>query len=448
MLRDLILKHLYIPGTCTLAAITRRLAVSLDIVVKHIEFLRIGGLVEPLAGEYHSADSSWALTAAGRARAADALRQCGYVGPAPVSLEEYDCQFGGDDPIRVSPSLTGWARAQAEGVLRPDQVEAIGTALLGRGLIYIWGPPGSGKSHLLRSMNQALNGPVPVPHAIALGDALLEVFDPSFHRVSALEGSRPPTSDRRWVWCEPPVIVLPHSVGAGDFEIRHDRGAGRSHAPIQIKANRGVIVVDDLDRRPAFERLLSDRCRDLIDRGRDTFFVPGQAPVELPWRGGIVLASTLPPEQSVDQSLLRRLSCRVEIDAMRPAAYQAFVERIYQAQGQSCPEGVVSWLFEQQRAAGLPCVPGMIVQLIRIAIDRARYRGESPDLGLSALEHAWQIHRGLANRAGSASEPSGPHGTIAALPSRRFNGSIDVRAQQPVQALRVRTATYSSDDLQ
>jgi energy-coupling factor transporter ATP-binding protein EcfA2 len=343
--------------------------------------------------------------------------------------------------------LTRWKDELAEGVLRPEQVETIASAILGRGVLYLWGPPGSGKSHLLRSMRQALGDPVPVPYAIAIGDALVEVFDPAFHRVSAHDADRLPGSDRRWVWCDPPAIALPHAVGPDDFEIRLDHWGRRLHAPLQIKANRGLVIVDDLDRRPGFGQLLSDRWRDLVDRGCDTYGVPGHAPVELPWHGQVVLASSLPPEQSLDESVLRRLSCRVEIAAMRPAEYQAFVERFYRTHGHPCPEGLVSWLIEQHRSLGLPCVPGTIMQLIRIAIDRARYRSEPTDLGLPALEHAWQIHRGLVSREAGASEPVGPHGTIAALPSRRITGSIDVRAQQPVQALRVRTATYSSDDL-
>lgn len=430
---DLSLKHFYVearPSTLLLAA---RLGLPATLLVPLFEWMRRGGLIEPVEAGRLPHERVWALAREGRRRAAQALEASRYLGPAPVSLEAYRRE------VELGRELLAWPRPAALAVLLKqtcldgDQVDALGTALSGNGLVFIHGPSGSGKTHILKALSGVLAGSIRVPHAIAIGDSILEVFDPRLHRPCSESVACGPQADRRWVACMRPAIRVGSESLANLFEAQFDGVSGRLFAPLQIKANGGLLLIDDFDANRSQASQLIDRCRTLLETGVDRLRCPDGSAFNLPASGRVVVASTVSPEALGGEVLVRRLAGRVDLARLPECVYRAWVERFYRQQGCESPHEVSGWLVDMHRSAGLPLAPGVAVRLLQIAADGARYRGESLSLGRAALERAWHVHRGLPCPAFRQPDIVLRRGTIATPQHRRASGSIDVRNRQPHQ---------------
>ena len=316
-----------------------------------------------------------------------------YIGPVPVSLDAYRREIERDMQQIVWPGPAARAALLKQTCLDTHQVEALGTAFAGRGLIFVHGPSGSGKTHLLEVLSSALTGSIRVPHALAVGESILEVFDPRVHRPCAESAQAGTDVDRRWVTCLRPTVQLGSEAMAQGFDPGLDAASGRLAAPLHLKANGGLLLIDDFDaNRPQATRLI-DRWRPLLETGIDRLRFPDGNVFDLPAWGRMVLASSLSPEVLGGEALVRRLAGRIDLARLLEGVYRAWVERVYRQQG---------------------C--------------------ESLVLGRVALERAWRVHRGLP--APIARGPNDPirRGTIATPQHRRAPGSIDVRNRQPHQS--------------
>jgi len=430
---DLTLKHFYVevkPSTLVLAA---RLGLPATLLVPLFECMRRAGLVEPVEAGPLPHERVWALAAEGRRRAARAMDVSRYVGPAPVSLEAYRREIGRDIGQIGWPRPAALAELLKQTCLDSHQVDALGTAFAGEGLIFIHGPSGSGKTHMLKLLSSMLTGSIRVPHAIAVGESIHEVFDPRLHRPCAESAQAGTNVDRRWVSCLRPTIRVGSETLKQLFDPHLDGGSGRYSAPHQVKANGGMLLIDDFDaNRPQAAQLI-DRWRALLETGVDRLRFPDGSAVDLPVSGRMVLAASLAPEALGGEALVRRLAGRVDLARLPECVYRAWVERLYTLQGCASPRELSGWLVDMHRSAGLPLAPGVAVRLLQIAADGARYRGESLNLDRVALERAWHVHRGLPIQAGRPPDASLRRGTIATPQHRRAPGSIDVRSRQPHQ---------------
>jgi hypothetical protein len=428
---DLLLRQLYRTGGQTLELLCRRLALPVQVLSPLCDRMRLGGLIEPLHAGSGLKDRVWGLTGEGRRCAAEALARSCYVGPAPVPLEQYARQvegeslalgpFAGIDPTRLSP----------DSLLREDQVDALGSAFTGRGIIFVHGPSGSGKTHVLKSLGRALTGTIRVPYAIAVGERVIEVFDPQYHCPCADRVGGQPAEDPRWVRCARPVITLGAEATASMFDLVGDVPGDRLIAPLQIKANLGLMLIDDFGVRRARAAELLARWLAASETGWDRLRLPDGGLIEVPVRGRWVLASVRSPEALGGEALVRRLGCRVELGPLSEPAYRTWLTQLDRVGPSPAIESLADWLIAAHRKAGLPLLPGTAARLIQIAIDGARYRSESVDLGPAALERAWRVHRGLPPVPGQSTLGSPEHVTIPTPCEPYDPGSIDVRDRQP-----------------
>lgn len=429
LLVDLALKHVYIAGEIPTVELARRMGLSVvDLLLPLSELMRRGGLIEPVDAGRLPSERVWGLTAEGRVRAARAFGRSRYAGPVPVTLEAYRREVGRGPAWR--PDRDALALLRRMGGLNGEQIEALGTGFASEGLIFIHGPSGSGKTHLLNALTRVLNGTVRIPYAIAAGERLVEVFDPEIHHPAPDAGAAA-SGDGRWVHCLPPVIRTGAEIAVRMFELRCDPASGRALAPLQIKANGGLLLIDDLESAGPRALELIRRWHMLLDCGVDRIRLPDHSVLEFPISGRIVVASTLDPNPLGGEALVRRLAGRVDLGEWPECAYRPWVESLCRAQGCDAPEEISQWLVGMHRSAGLPRVPGVAARLLQIAHDGARHRGETQPLGRAALERAWQVHRGPPGPAAPRSDPMPRRGTIATPQYRRAPGSIDVRNCQP-----------------
>src|SRR6478672_6200497 len=148
---------------------------------------------------------NYTVSSAGRQRASEMSSvQTRYLGPCPVNFEDYlaliRSQVSGKSPVTDAQLK----KALGELELEQHVIDQIGGAMVSRSSLFIFGAPGNGKSTITERMALLMGEPIQIPHAVAIGDEIVRVVDPVFHRIA--EGEQP--ADRRLLKIERPVVVV------------------------------------------------------------------------------------------------------------------------------------------------------------------------------------------------------------------------------------------------
>ena len=317
----LLLKSLY-TGEATGVVTADRLCLPFVLLAPLVEGLRAERLIE-VRGTGTSGSGTagyrYALTDLGRDRARQYMDANQYVGPAPVSLESYVAEM---KAMAGTRGHVDRARLKAgfSHLVVPDEVlDQVGPAVnAGKG-VFLYGPPGNGKTVIAENMGRALGGEIYVPHTIDVDGQTVTVFDPVNH--DALEGTADePVSvvtekprDRRWVRIRRPVVIVGGELTLDMLDLSFNPIAKFHEAPIHMKANGGVFLVDDFGR----QRM---RPEDLLNR----WIVPLEARVDyltlhtgrkfqVPFEVLIAFATNLDPVSLADEAFLRRIPYKIQI---------------------------------------------------------------------------------------------------------------------------------------
>jgi predicted ATPase with chaperone activity len=177
-LSDLVLKLAYTVPRFTTEWAAQRLYLHPALVEELLQELASLRMVEVL-GQSGALTHRYAISGRGTEQANRLMEICGYIGPAPVSLESYTAaleqQLAGFPEILPSQV----ENAISELVLTPEAVRMAGLALSSGRTFFLHGPPGNGKTSLGRLMHRALQGEVWIPYAIAIDSDIIRVYDPS-----------------------------------------------------------------------------------------------------------------------------------------------------------------------------------------------------------------------------------------------------------------------------
>lgn len=250
----------------------------------------------------------YAITKQGRTRSdqiGDASTR--YMGPAPVTMQEYKSVLaeaakpGTLDLVKVGLALSGIE-------LAPGVLEAVRAAVNSRSSIFIYGAPGNGKTTLARRIPSLLGGPIVIPAALDVGGGeVMTIFDPAVHR---LEPNQP--ADRRWKRVGRPLVQVGGEFQLEMFDPTWEDGSRVYGAPLQVKGNGGVLLIDDLGRQRVSPKQILDRL--LVPLEQDTDFLNLTATgrkVEIPFRAQLALSTNLKPAELLDEAYLRRLAYKV-----------------------------------------------------------------------------------------------------------------------------------------
>src|SRR4029079_719510 len=204
------------------------------------------------------------LTQKGMDRAEAARDRSGYVGAAPVTLEEYAAEVNAGSMSRDDVTRAAIEAALAPLVLSGDTAGRIGRAATSRRSTLLYGASGNGKTTVVRSVGQAVGGSVYIPYAIEFLGQIIHLFEPSKHEPIARAASRQEEPDllkvrpdRRWVEIRRPVIWVGGELTRQSLELVYDDDTKGYEAPLQLKVNGGTLIIDDFGRQqmPAVQLL-------------------------------------------------------------------------------------------------------------------------------------------------------------------------------------------------
>ena len=397
---DLVLKVLYFNGSMLGGDLARHVRLPFSLVERTLKFLSDEGYCSSTgvqmtamdAGESIGTGMQFLISSAGRARARELIQLNQYAGPAPVRVEDYSAvaQHQALAPVRVTPSALDEALGHL--VLPEDLLVRLGPALNARQAIFIYGPPGNGKTSIAEACAGLLGDPLFVPHALYVHGEVIRFFDPIHH--SAVELGLPP-HDRRWQLVQRPVVKVGGELLPRMLDLGFDPLLGFYEASLQLKANGGLFLVDDFGRQQHMQA--SDLLNRLIvplERGVDHLNIArAGTSIAVPFTNLLVLSTNLRPSDLMDEAFLRRVRFKVLVPDPTEDEYRAIWQRECQrAEVPWEPRAVEDLLERHYRGAGRALHGVHPRDLLEHVVQAARYRGEPARLTPASIDLACETY--------------------------------------------------------
>ncbi|MBV7538553.1 ATP-binding protein [Duganella sp. sic0402] len=397
LLVELAAKALYLGGKSHLPVLTTKLHLSINVLREVLDFMVAEHVAEVAWRGDSDIDVQYQLSSAGKQRVSAWLERCPYAGPAPVTLEAYRAMVERQALQAPPPGADELAAEFADDLLAPPVRHMLGAALYAGRSLLLHGPSGSGKSTLARRLGALLQGLVATPHAVVVGQDIVQVYDAAVHRAPSPRQARLAqpsperrSSDARWVLCHRPVVALDASLEAAMLDLQRDAASGCYRAPPQMKANNGLLIVDDLGRQrmPAAELL--NRFAQAQEAQRSLLSLAGSYHFHVPCRLRLVFVASLPPSALLDDAALRRAGYKIPVGALSAASYRTLLRQQCLSLGVAYDEAALRYLLDELHAgSGLPllaCYPREIAA--RVA-DFAGFTGQAARLSPATLDQAW-----------------------------------------------------------
>ncbi|MET0267622.1 MAG: ATP-binding protein [Duganella sp.] len=394
---ELIAKALYLAGKTHLPVLTSRLHLPIIVLREALDFMVVEQVAEVAWRGESDIDIQYQLTTAGKQRAASWMERCRYVGPAPVMLEAYRAMV--ERQALHAPVLNAddFNAEFGDGLLAPQVRQMLGAAMHAGRTMLLYGPSGSGKSTLARKLGALQQGLVAVPHAVMVGQDVVQVYDPHVHLAPAgqqLRQLRQPSErrsgDARWVQCQRPVVTLDGEVSADMLDLQQDVPGGCYRATLPLKANNGLLIVDDLGRQrmPASELL--NRFTQAQTLRRSQLSLAGGYHFEAPCRLRLLFATSLPPDVLLDAQSLRRVGYQIAVGPLSVASYRMLLRQQCLEAGVAHDDAAMRYLVDELHAgSGLPLLAGYPQEIVGRIVDFAGFNGQPARMTVAALDQAW-----------------------------------------------------------
>lgn len=203
----------------------------------------------------------------------------------------------------------------------------------------IFGPTGNGKTHLLASFIHNLDGAVLIPYSIYAYGQIIKMFDSFVHvRIQDEEAngassddepdngaallSQVRARDKRWVKIRRPGVIVAGELTLDHLELGFDSVSRFYQAPPHLKAQGGILVVDDFGRQKVPPRELLNRWIMSLERGRDNLTLQTGESINLPFHLVLLLSTNLAPAALTDEALMRRIPYKVYIPPPTPGQFK------------------------------------------------------------------------------------------------------------------------------
>jgi predicted ATPase with chaperone activity len=384
-LEDLALKTLFLNGELTLRELADRTHLSMGIIDELFQTLRKEQLceVKGMTGGIHRI----VTTQGGKRRALDLLSMNQYSGPCPVSLDDYVARVRSQS-VQTSPVRPeDVERCFGHLVLSPEMLTRVGTALVSGTSIFLYGPTGGGKTSIAETLPNIYPDGVWIPYAVEVDNQVIVVYDTGVHK--ALEQPTTDDLDTRWIFCRRPRVFVGGELTFEMLDLVINPVAKFYSAPVQMKANNGVLIIDDFGRQRISPEQLLNRWIVPLDRRVDFLSLAGGKKFEIPFDSLVVFATNLNPLELADEAFLRRIQNKISVGYPGPEQFLEIFEQVCARFGITYDPEVgrhfVYVVTEQFRQPLRPCYPLDIVRQICWA---ARYAGSEPRLDQETVELA------------------------------------------------------------
>jgi predicted ATPase with chaperone activity len=393
---QLVLKTLHFSGELSGSDLARRIGLPFAVLMPAIELLKTeqqvsivgGGIVGGASYRYRISDS-------GRTRAALFLENSHYVGYAPVPLEQYYAYMHAFRAAAPKSATQDRIRGAFKHLVISDKVlDQLGPAINAGHSMFVYGPPGNGKTVISQAIRSLLDGNIAIPHALEVEGSIIRVFDPVNHEPvpehdDELSITADSSMDRRWVRCRRPMVMVGGELTLESLELSYSATTGFYRSPVQAVANGGVLVIDDFGRQSCSPRDLLNRWIVPLESRVDFLTLQTGQKFELPFMTLIVFATNIRPTELVDEAFLRRIQYKIFAESPTIADFTQIFHNNCRDLGATIEPGLIEHLlydyYRPRKIALRGCHPR---DLIKQALSLASYLNRPPHLTSDLIESA------------------------------------------------------------
>jgi len=387
---DLIMKHILFMGEFTLKDVSEKIKLPIQIVDAAVETLRREHFVEVKgAGGYAKETYKFNSTGNGKVRGAELLDICRYVGPAPVPLDLYKKMVELQTVKNIVVSEATVNKAFSGLIVNEELLKILGPAISSGRAIFIYGPSGNGKTTIAETIGKVLPETVYMPYAIIVGGQIVTVFDLVSHFPAEQESSE--ALDQRWILVKRPVIVTGGELTLRMLDLDFNPISKFYEAPLQMKANNGLFILDDFGRQQIDSQSLLNRWIVPLERRTDFMTLHTGLKFDIPFDQLVIFSTNIEPKKLVDEAFLRRIRYKIKIDHPSEKEYKEIFIKVCEYNGIDFKPDVYDYLLKNYyKRLGVKlnaCHPRDIIDHI---IDDAHYYNHPPQLSSGGIDIAWK----------------------------------------------------------
>ncbi|HYP05505.1 MAG TPA: hypothetical protein VER03_04650 [Bryobacteraceae bacterium] len=353
-IEQLLFKTLYFRGELIGRDLARAVGLSFSLIEDLLEQAKRVQLVQMKRSVgMGNVSGYFSLTEAGRGRAREFLEVNQYVGPAPVPMHQYEWM------VRRQRRQEGWltpdglARAYRRMVTSPDILAQIGPAVSSGNSFLIYGQPGNGKTYLAEALGGLDTLPIYMPYAIEAQGAIIQIYDAVFHQAqqdeeetSVLAVSSSPGWDRRWFKCRRPFIVSGGELTLDMLDLAYNPNSKIYDAPLQLKANNGIYLIDDFGRQRCTPAEVLNRWIVPMERQVDYLTLRTGGKITVPFEAFLVFSTNLRPDQLGDEAFLRRIGYKMHLRNPTEREFLEIFHKFCETRQLECLPSISQWFVD------------------------------------------------------------------------------------------------------
>jgi hypothetical protein len=324
---DLMLRRLLLEGYSTLESLSNKLKLSVGVLSGVFSHMRQQHMVE-IKGMVGN-DYQFTLSAAGRALAGERFQITQYAGACPVALSDYHAATN-MQAAHLNVDRAALRDSFSDLIVTDRLLDQLGPALISQNSIFLYGPTGNGKTSIAERMLRVYQDAILIPFAVEVDGQIISLYDPVVHHRLELDDY---DIDPRWVLCRRPCIVVGGELIPSMVELRLDEASGIYAAPLQMKANNGLFIIDDFGRQLMSPRDLLNRWIVPLDRRVDYLTLRYGVKFQIPFELMVVFSTNLDPADLADEAFLRRIHNKIYIEACDAVVFDQIFHRVVASKG-------------------------------------------------------------------------------------------------------------------
>lgn len=408
-LTDLVLKIIYFHGNITGQGISDVTKLPfLGVLDKVLEFLKLEEYVDIIGaqGGFGERSFQYVIATKGRLKVNEVMDRSQYAGPAPVRLDDYIAMVHRQAVGEMVVDSRTVRAAFSNLVVNDRMLDKIGPAANSARSLFLYGPPGNGKTTIAEGIANMLGGYVIIPYTVEVDGQVIKLFDPLNHRP--IEMPQPPPEqgasfsgqvatqrmpDRRWVVCKRPQVVVGGELIMEQLELIFDPIAKVYEAPYQLKANGGLFLIDDFGRQKCRPQDLLNRWIVPLEKKVDYLALQTGKKLQVPFDVLIVFSTNLSPKDLVDDAFLRRIRHKIEVPNPSPDEYREIFKIVCRIKKIPYSDDGLRYLilehYHKVRRDLRSCHPRDLCDQI---LDEAKYRGIAPSMTKELIDRACEAY--------------------------------------------------------
>jgi energy-coupling factor transporter ATP-binding protein EcfA2 len=385
---DMIVRGLYLIGEMTGQQMVDLLHLPYDNVIDQaIAYLRREQMCE-IKGSGGIGEKAYRYQASSKGveRAKEIGERTQYLGPAPVTLDAYIAMMQQQSTQGLIITEDSIRQAFAHLVIGEALLQQLGPAINSGRSIFLFGHAGNGKTSIAEAVSKLMSDTIVIPHAVIIDGQIIRVFDPIHHDRVPVPTNLEHSYDKRWVLSKRPIVIAGGELNMDSLDLVYDEYSKFYEAPLQMKANGGLFLIDDFGRQQMRPRELLNRWIVPLEKRVDFLTLHTGKKIEVPFDQLIIFSTNIEPKQLVDEAFLRRIRYKVEVVNPSPPEYREILRRICKAKNVPYSDEGLRYLLETEytkRNLELrACHPRDLIDQL---IDIARFTRTQPTMSRELL---------------------------------------------------------------